>query len=625
MSGFIAIVHCDNAPINAEILDQLTESLYFRGPDRQQVWLKGNAGLGHALLRTTREAEHENQPASLDNEVWITGCIRIDAREELVEKLGLNGKIRLDQTPDSHLVLWAYEAWDEHCPEHLLGDFSFAIWDGRKQRLFCARDRFGMRQLVYAVKNDTFIVSNSIDCLRQHPLVSDRLCDAAIADFLLFGDHRWGSRARTSFEDIRALEPAHCLSLSASRQKIRRYWDLQADIPLLHLEKDTDYIERFHDIMKVAVSDRMRTRDIFIPISGGMDSSSIAATIIELNQQGSLPTELSTATVLYDAIHPSDERQFAAEVTGHLQLPSHFIDASQYPFLSPTVMTTAPVELYQPQLWLDLDQYAYANSRVLLNGNGGDEILAFTSARNALLDMGIIRVIASILRLKRLYGRYPPFGSGIRKMTKAILGKTTGPAPPYPYPKWIDHDLEQRLDLKDRWSGYWSAIPQQAACRNPKIYELAMSPDWNTDDRYLNCGTTLPEHRSPFLDPRLISFLVSLPALPWLFNKHILRESMSGKLPENVLRRPKTPLGFLHESLLKNTDDRVLNHWKPDQALPSYVDYSKLPVMDKTSAAGNDAYINLRPLLLNQWLSGLGNSVQPVTSRPVIHRVQVRF
>ena len=127
MSGFIAVVNTDGTPVASNLLERLTASLYFRGPDRQQVWVDGAVGLGHTLFSTTDEARHENQPASLDGKVWIAGCIRIDAREDLLHKLGLQRDIRLADTPDSHLVLHAYRAWGEHCLEHLLGDYAFAL------------------------------------------------------------------------------------------------------------------------------------------------------------------------------------------------------------------------------------------------------------------------------------------------------------------------------------------------------------------------------------------------------------------------------------------------------------------------------------------------------------------
>jgi asparagine synthase (glutamine-hydrolysing) len=620
VSGFIAIINTNNAPINGKILGKLTESLYFRGPDKQQVWIDGFAGLGHAQFKTTDEAQYESQPATLDGEVWITGCIRIDAREDLLRELGLRGEIRLAHTPDSHLVLRAYDAWGEKCPEHMLGDFSFAIWDRRKQQLFCARDRFGMRQLVYARQKDTFIVSNSIDCLRQHPLVSDRICDEAIGDFLLFGDHRWGSRAQTSFADIMALEPAHCFSLTANTKKTWRYWDMENNIPLLNYRKDSDYVEHFRDIFKASVSDRIRTKDVFISLSGGMDSSSIAATIRELTREGKLSVNLNAATVIYNSIHPSDEKRFADEVSDCLKLSKHHIDAGKYPLLSPPVPTTFPLELYQPQLWLDLNQYACTKSRVFLNGDGGDEILAFSSVRDALKDVNFLRTLVSIFYLKGYYGSYPPLGTGLKK----IFHRTRGPTTPYPYPSWINPELEESLGLKSRWLESWSENPRNSSRRNPMIYESVLAPDWNTDDIYMNCGFTLPEQRSPFLDPRLVNFMASLPALPWLFKKHLLRRSMLGRLPGNILRRPKTPLGFIHDSLMKNAGYRHLNDWNSAKELAYYIDRSKLPVLSDTSAGGADSYINLRPLLLNQWLCELANRPNLTSKTSIANRLESR-
>ena len=140
----------------------------------------------------------------------------------------------------------------------------------------------------------------------------------------------------------------------------------------------------------------------------------------------------------------------------------------------------------------------------------------------------------------------------------------------------------------------------------------------------MNCGFTLPEKRSPFLDPRLVNFMASLPALPWLFKKHLLRKSMQGRLPGRILRRPKTPLGFIHDSLIKNADDRDLNGWSSVKELAYYIDRSKLPILNKASAAGADSYINLRPLLLNQWLYELGNRTSLTNNTSIANRIYSR-
>jgi asparagine synthase (glutamine-hydrolysing) len=150
MSGFVAIINTNGAPVDRNILKRLTDSLAYRGPDRQHSWVDAHVGFGHTLFQTTDEAEYEFQPSSLEGDVWITGSLRIDARNELINALGLQSEIKLECTPDSDLVLHAYRAWGNKCLHYLRGDFAFVLWDKQKQKLLCARDHFGMQQLYYA-------------------------------------------------------------------------------------------------------------------------------------------------------------------------------------------------------------------------------------------------------------------------------------------------------------------------------------------------------------------------------------------------------------------------------------------------------------------------------------------
>jgi asparagine synthase (glutamine-hydrolysing) len=603
MSGFIALVNTDGGLVDRALLETLTSHLIDRGPDRQQVWVDGPVGLGHTLFRTTDEARHENQPASLDGLVWITGCIRIDAREDLLHKLGLQRDIRLADTPDSHLVLHAYRAWGEHCLEHLLGDYAFALWDGERRTLFCARDRFGLRQLGYAQIGNTFIVSNSIYAIRQHPAVSARLCKPAIGDFLLFGDHRWGDRSRTAFADIRTLEPAHCLILENRTLKARRFWNLATAVPLLHYQKEAEYVDHFAHVFRICVADRLRTSDIVISLSGGMDSSSIAAVIRELQQQQIPSLTLHAISVLHDSIHPNDERYYVERVSRSLQISTRYIDGGRYPLLRPYVQTTCPLELYQPQLSLDTIRYDPTRSRVMLTGDGGDEVLAFSSVRKALKDVNAVNAIAMTYRLRSLYGTTPTLGTGLMVLKNRIVDCAKDAISPYPYPDWINPDFEHELQLKQRWSDYWSLWLSGAdsnSTRHPQIARALLTPDWNTDDAFMHSGCTLLEMRCPFLDPRLVDLVMSLPALPWLFNKHLLRRSMANKLPPEVLRRPKTPLGTLYESLRKQ---HLSEKIEPVAAISNYINPNWIDKLSAHVGRTTDSYVDLRPLILNTWLA----------------------
>ena len=208
------------APVDRAILRDLTHFLSYVGPDALDTYSNGCTGLGHTMLRTSRESERELQPASLGEQLWITADARIDCREELKREFEKAEPNYRRVTTDSALILQAYALWGEECVRRLRGDFAFAIWDARRKTLFCARDHFGLKPFYYAEVGDLFLFSNTLNCIRLHPEITDELNDSAIGDFLLFGLNC--DLTTTTFRDIRRLPPAHCLSSSLQRQRNRQ-------------------------------------------------------------------------------------------------------------------------------------------------------------------------------------------------------------------------------------------------------------------------------------------------------------------------------------------------------------------------------------------------------------------
>ena len=275
MSGIVGIVHFDGMPVDRHLLRRMADFMAFRGPDAQEIWIDGNVGFGHALLKTTDDSERERQPFTLDGQVRIVSDARVDARSELIAKLKAKGHEDLSSgAEDVELILRAYQVWDENCVEHLLGDFAFAIWDGPRQRLFCARDHLGVKPLFYAYIGQRLIFSNTLGCIRQHPAVSDKLNDLAIADFLLFDVNQ--DKATTTFADIQRLQPAHTAMWSGSGLRLQRYWTLPIDEPIYY-RRHQDYVDRFRELLRQAVGDRIRTNRVGIFMSGGLDSTTLAA------------------------------------------------------------------------------------------------------------------------------------------------------------------------------------------------------------------------------------------------------------------------------------------------------------------------------------------------------------
>src|SRR6267142_1308347 len=165
MSAIVGFYGRDGQPVDRADLERMTASLAHRGPDAAGVWNNGPVGLGHRMLWTTPESLHEQLPlTSKSGDLVITADARIDNRDELITALGLahwaHGEI-----PDSELILRAYEQWGEDSPKRLLGDFAFAIWDERRQTLFCARDHCGVKPFYYYQSARALLFASEIKAL----------------------------------------------------------------------------------------------------------------------------------------------------------------------------------------------------------------------------------------------------------------------------------------------------------------------------------------------------------------------------------------------------------------------------------------------------------------------------
>ena len=269
MSGIVGIYNRDGAPIERAILQSLVDFIAYRGPDAREIWIESSIGLGHTLLRTTKESFSDRQPAGFEDRYWITADARLDSRTDLLAVLDLSMGGIDPSVPDSDLILRAYAKWGTACVEHLRGDFSFAIWDSCNKQLFCARDQFGIKPFYYASIGSIVIFSNTLDCIRRHPAVSGRLNDLAIADFLLFDMIR--EQGTTSFADIQRLPPAHTLVCRQDGISLRRYWVLPVSTPIRH-KRPTECVEQFRELLDRVVADRLRTNNVGVLMSGGLDS-----------------------------------------------------------------------------------------------------------------------------------------------------------------------------------------------------------------------------------------------------------------------------------------------------------------------------------------------------------------
>ncbi len=509
MSGFIGIFNTDGAPVDSELLNRLTGSLTFRGPDAQAVWRQGPVGFGHTLFRTTWEARYERQPFTLDQQVWIVADARVDAREDLVRALGLDDPLPLAQTPDVELILRAYFKWGERCLDYLIGDFSFAIWDGRLGKLFCARDRFGVKLFYYARKNSCLVFSNTI----------------------------------TFFTDIQKLPAGHQFTLTATHFERRKYWQL-VEPETVRFRNDEDYIEGFRERLDEAVSDRMRTDNVAIFLSGGLDSTNMTLASRRVTQRKGIHIKFKGFTTVWDSLIPDNERYYSGLAARALKIPvEHLAQDAHRPYDGWECRFPQPEPSHDPLLLWETDFYKHsANfSRVVLYGEGADEVFRpfnlFTLLRHDQSLQTLVDFCNSIFR----HNVFPAVGTGLCALWKSW--RRTGEVPKPQLPKWLSKDFVARLSLTERWRiRDHRNDPLDALATGSKVRFI--TPLWENVLTKCDMGFYgFPiEVRLPYLDSRVVLFGLGLPNMSWTHNKYLLRRLGRGILPDEIISRPKTAL-----------------------------------------------------------------------------------
>jgi asparagine synthase (glutamine-hydrolysing) len=595
MSGIAGIVNLDGAPVDRLLLDRMTESMTFRGPDDQRVWVEGRVGFGHTRLRTADEPEHEHQPFTLDGRYWVVADARIDARVELIAELAQRGEEARRTSTDVELILRAYRAWGVQAVEHLLGDFSFAVWDGSEGRLFCARDHLGVKPLFYAHVGPAVVFSNTLDCIRHHPAVSNRLNDLAVADFLMYDLNQ--DKETTTFLDIRRVPPAHFLMCANTGVQTGRYWTLPHEEPIYYRRRG-DYVDRFEALLHEAVRDRLRTERVGIFMSGGLDSPTLAAAATKLLNRSDR-SDVCAFTTTYDGY--DEERRYASLVSKHLGVPIRFQGwsaAMADPGWSRTLFHTPEPVPYPNSLafgWSHFRQVA-SHSRVALHGEGPDNALRYEwrpYLAHLIQQRRFRRLLQDSFAHVASHRRIPLLPS----LPRLLKRYRTHDADPPIFPDWLNRDLEKRLDLRARWrvgSATQSLHPVRPAGHGSFALPLWQALFEGFDQANTRAAMDV---RHPFLDLRLLRYMLAVPAIPWCRSKYLMRQAMQGTLPAPILRRPKSPL--LRDPWVECVEDQGLAPLLPARGLDQYVDLSK---MTRPSRNPEWFWIDFRTRSLNYWL-----------------------
>ncbi|MER9356155.1 lasso peptide isopeptide bond-forming cyclase [Mesorhizobium sp. M0514] len=552
MSGVAGILlRQEGRQAAAADIQRMLARMQHRAPDGSSWWIDEGVVLGHAWLNTTDEAG----PGPLTmagGKLAITADCRLDNRDELLARLG----IRDNSVADAVLVMRAYLRWGEACPEHLQGDFAFAIWDGERRQLFCVRDHFGVKPFYYHSSDRRFVFASEIGPILDAGGVDMRISEHQISGFLagLPDDPQ-----STAYADIFRLPARHSLTVTGNQVVLRRYWQIEPSPRPMR----ADTAEEFRHLFSQSVRNRMRgTPAVGAMLSGGLDSSSIAC-VAGLQNAAQQRPRLPTFSLVFEKGSPMDERPFIEAVLGQEQVDGTLISVGNYaPFAEfERILEEQEETFLAPGLSLTRDIYRTAGAKgmkVLLDGHGGDEVVSQGHGHlHELADAGKWMELWRELRSASntygdgMLGLYYKFltlygpawrVARIKRFANRVLGKLRRHPTGRPATSWrglINPDLAMRTDLVERFrrAGYMPpAVSASETLTHRWLLSNGMVPHAFEvlDKAAANFGV---EPRYPFWDKPLVEFCLTLPGAEKLnqgFGRSVLRRAMEGILPPAV-------------------------------------------------------------------------------------------
>lgn len=555
MCGIAGIVRSDGAPAGVELLRAMTTVLAHRGPDGDGFFCEGPVGLGHRRLAIIDLATGDQPMASDDGSSVIIFNGEIYNFRELRRELEGRGATFRTRS-DTEVILRAYEAWGVECLSRLRGMFAFAIWDKARRRLLLARDRVGIKPLVYAWDGRRLLFGSEIKALLEDAAVSRELDWEALRDFLT---HHYISSPRTIFRSIRKLPPASYLVLDLDRPEpeVHRYWDLRFVPDSRPTEAD------WLDGLRWHLTDAVRSHLVSdVPIgaflSGGVDSSAVVALMAQATEG-----RVRTFSIGFDE-GDFDELAHAREVARRYDT-QHF----EY------VVKANALEMLPRLAWQFDEPFADSSAlptyyvskitrehvTVALSGDGGDEnFVGYTRyARAQRLHERLDTFPAILARpLLRLAARLLPPGARGQGYLD-MLG-----APPVDrYFKLVAYQRSEGLRKLLSAGAREHIEPVVTPALFRKLAAEGPRADYVSTLQYLDIHSYLPEDiltkvdrtsmavsleaRVPLLDHVLMEYVATMPAgLKFRdgIGKVILKRAMAADLPPGILGRRKMGFGL---------------------------------------------------------------------------------
>ena len=543
MCGITGLIYFDKSrTVPGETLRRMTDSLIHRGPDDEGFYCVQNVGLGFRRLSII-DLHTGHQPlCSDDGSIQLVFNGEIYNYQEQQHALKQKG-YTFHTTSDTEVILRLYEAYGTDCVRHLRGMFAFAIWDQRKQRLFCARDRFGIKPFYYYLSGDRLVFGSEIKAVLQSGAIDRTLSPEALDSYFTYG---YITGDLSVFQHIRKLPPAHTLTLEGSAIRIDRYW--RVEFRPDYGRTETEWAEAIDECL----SDTVRRHMISdVPLgaflSGGIDSSSV---VQAMARQSDRPVKTFSIGFKEQAFN---ELRYAREVATRYGCEHHeeivepesigllprLVGAYDEPFADASAIPTYYVS-----------RFARRHVTVALSGDGGDEL--FAGYKSYAYFQKVRKLAFSSTRLNDLVW------GNIHRLTPETSRR-----------KSLTYSLAQERDASGAQATFWTKperrrlMPDSFAdhARAERLKERILGVrgnDWVTRLQHLDMETYMVddiltkvdrasmlnslEVRVPLLDHVFAELSFQIPwnlKLKGRAQKYILRKAVSRHLPESILGHPK--------------------------------------------------------------------------------------
>jgi asparagine synthase (glutamine-hydrolysing) len=538
-------------PVGATCHEML-QALSLYASDGRVQYTGPRLAMGRNLHRSLPEDDYDRQPLSGDGVTALVADVRLDNREELGSALDLSTQQTAGMA-DSDFLLAAWLRWGEQCVGHLIGAFTFAVWNEQRRHLVLVRDHVGERPLFYASTTNGFAFASMPKGLHPVPFVGAVVDEDYIARYVALADL---SIERTVFRNMQRLPSGCMLSVQPHKTTITRHWQTN-HLPELRLSSPAAYLERFRETFDQAVRARLRTRgSVGAHLSGGLDSGAVAATAAQL--LGTAGQTLTCFTAVprpgsqagVHETHFADEGPAAAEVAALYPNVRHvLVTSSETSFLDildqNNNLYDHPCFAPSNEVWANaiLDQARAAGITVLLNGYCGNSTFSFEGS--------------PALSVWFRTGQWGTLARVARQMTQAghvsrrwIVRNAVWPSLPFWMRRITDPDM--RTFSLDHCVLH-PAIAAQLDLQRTAMQDLTRtSPDGRTmlrnlleygdiaDTPIAAEGGWHMDFRDPTYDRRVVEFCLRVPLEEFVRGgqlRSLARRSMAGRLPESTLRR----------------------------------------------------------------------------------------